>query len=673
MVYSLLVTDIARSSSPRFESRCTQLVRVWAAVTAPPTTAVRPRALQLLLDLVLDLLGSQPPVEPSADLRKPMEPVGRVAAGSVGVDNRVEGTDGRAGTGVGGDDGGGDDGLSAQDVAAVPRHSPLLCAALLRMLEDFMRFGFCASAADVPLVLGPIGALLTTASHFDGGPPAPALSLASVSSSSGSGSGGGGSVQFSGAMLSGAASAVSAARSMLSPRRVTPRSYVQMIDEDEHATSSAGQPAGLRGETHVLPDDAGSDDELLAAASVTPTGGVGPGAFTAEPHAGESWVRAAWLAGDADLDEELAAPPSHAHAQPWLQVQLAAVGVLLVLRERHEEALLTRFLKGWRERIVSDLPSTPGNAAATESPSDALASGGSMPSAAPALFAELVRSEDASPFDAIAISGGPALASALRRLLLAPHKPLASTALRLLLALYGKGHALLSAASQLQLLHGDGAERLLERQRRAVATLSSLVEQYELWGALETAPDSLRMGKCTQLLRALADSCVPPARPTSNPKGSVPDSIDAATSARAADALLITNDDEWADDVEYDRASDAATAAFAPSRPGSAAEPDAQAMLRHLGVHEAVVGLLRLPRDESIPNTSLNTFQKERRSLLAATHAFAAAFVTDAPANARLLFAHMPLVLEHCVVKASRRPICTPGSHARCPRNVHSW
>ena len=81
--------------APQEPLQLPQLVRAWSALTAPPIPPTRPHALQLLLDLVLWLLKAQP------------------AAGG----------------------------------ASPP--APLLCAALLRMMQAFVCYGFCASAEHV--------------------------------------------------------------------------------------------------------------------------------------------------------------------------------------------------------------------------------------------------------------------------------------------------------------------------------------------------------------------------------------------------------------------------------------------------------------------------------------------------------------------------------------------
>ena len=577
--------------APQEPLRLPQLARVWTSLTAPPISPIRPPALQLLLDLVLWLLSAQP----TADAVSRPAPAGP-------ADGDVAAGDG--------------------DAPALPRHSPLLSAALLRLLGDFMRFGYCAAASDVPNVLRPIGALLTTASCFDGGPPAAPLSLAADGTAAAP------------ASANVFARAVTMAGSLLSPRRVTPRSYVQMIDEDEQeAAATAARAAGPRA--------GGPIEQRLRFDE--PDGDVYDYGARADASSHSALEGGASLSAGGDDDESI----ESVQARPWLQVQLAAASVLMVLRERHTEALLTRFLAAWRAEVVRETPAADAAAAGNDDPPPL--PNAPPPPAAAALFLAALRSDEASPFDAIAISGGPALASALRRLLLSPHRPLASSALRLLMALYGRGHALLSASSQLQLLYGEEAERRLRAQRRAVAMLSSLVEQYELWGALQTAPDSRRMGKCTQLLRALTERCVPPRAPAASAGiGAVTNAggLTPTTATPLVDAVL-DDDDHWVELMEYDRTADAAAAAFPPTRHGSAADEEAQTMLRHLRVDGAILGLLRLPRDGHKPDDVLTTFERERRTLLAATHAFAAAFATANPINARLLFAHIGLILEH--------------------------
>ena len=142
------------------------------------------------------------------------------------------------------------------------------------------------------------------------------------------------------------------------------------------------------------------------------------------------------------------------------------------------------------------------------------------------------------------------------------------------------------------------------------------------------------MGRVTQLLRGLCERCVPPSPPR-QPEGGAPPPPSAAT-------------DEEDEAFRTYRTSEAADAAFPPSAVGSAADTEAQHTLRHLGAARPLLGLLQLPLDADRADSELSSFQLERRSLHAATHAFVAAFCTGCHANARLLLPHLPTLIAHC-------------------------
>ena len=581
-----LVHRLWLDRAPQEPLRLPQLVRVWTALTAPPALPTRVPALHLVLELALNLLSQQHD------------------------DDDQQQSHSRGG-------------------GRSPRpHAPLLTSALLALVADLVTFGYAAAAADVPAVLRPIGATLAAAAHFDGG-PAPASSLAPRRSSAAATVGSPGRRGAADGADEGDAAdappllsrAVDAARRVVTPRGVTPRAYVRMIDEDDAAALEGSAGAG-GGESGSGSDDDDDDDDVT--------------------HIGAAATRAA---DDVRIG---------ASARPWLQVQLAALSVLLALRDRHAEALLTRFLGAWRASIVHEgAGGAPGQGRRARARRRQAARPPPRSRALDAFTASL-RAEEVSPLDAVAVSGGRALAFALRRLLASPHKPLASRALHLLLTLKCPRHALLATAGRVQLLHGEAAERRRQQQWRALASLSSLVEQYEVWGALKTAPDARRMGKCAQLLRALAEQCIPPPGADDAEGGGGGAELGSGggggggggASAVFADELPAGGEaDDAFDDLHGGHAGDASAAALPPA--WLRVDSDAQGALRHWGAHEPLGQLLRLPLDADADARTLSTFRRERRSLHGATHAFAAALCCGSPANGRALFRQMPLLLAH--------------------------
>ena len=360
--------------------------------------------------------------------------------------------------------------------------------------------------------------------------------------------------------------------------------------------------------------------------------------------------------------------------------------MLSVLADRHTEALLTQLLASWKAVLLEETPSAASSALLAALPA---ARDGHGPTAEPSpaepspteahqraasaaqLFDRALHSRAAKAFDVAGVVGGAELAATLWRLLSSHHAPLARAALHLLLTTYGRAHALLSAASQTLVLAHDDSDAHLLSQRARVAALASLVEQYELWGGLATPPDARRMTRATQLLDELTMQCVPPAEATqpdhAPPHDAPPDDDDGTTAASTltdlGQASLPTPtpaptptpspspspspSPHRSTPSDFGQASEVVVAAFLPSARGSVADGGAQMLLRHLGVADAVFGLLRLPLDAGLSLEQLDRISAERRALHAANHRLVGALCTNNALNAALFAAHWPLLLSH--------------------------
>ena len=149
-----------------------------------------------------------------------------------------------------------------EGVGAPVEPSPLLTASLFRMLRDLIRFGFCSTDDDAPALLSVVSGMLSTASHFDGGPAPPPASAPATAAGAQAG-------QAADAARPGLAQK-SSGWMLAPPQRVTPRSYVRMIDEDE--TDAEARNVAARREAAAAAS-AYADDEEAAALVAAGVGG----------------------------------------------------------------------------------------------------------------------------------------------------------------------------------------------------------------------------------------------------------------------------------------------------------------------------------------------------------------------------------------------------------------